>query len=133
MGLQGTAAIVGIAELKPEKKPSGPELFSIEQWAQLARLALLDAGLAPCEVNGLVTTAEDATYAFAAGDFNFSDPDAGDVLEAVEITTLPTVGTLYLDLDDDNTNDGGAETLTSGNTVSVANVDAAAENRGGSR
>jgi hypothetical protein len=35
MGLQGTAAIVGIAELTPEKKPSGPELFSIEQWAQL--------------------------------------------------------------------------------------------------
>lgn len=56
MGLQGKAAIVGIAELEPEKKPTGPEMFSIEQWAQLARLALLDAGLAASDVNGLVTS-----------------------------------------------------------------------------
>jgi acetyl-CoA acetyltransferase len=56
MGLQGNAAIVGIAELKPEKRPSGPEMFSIEQWAQLARMALLDAGIGAREVNGLVTS-----------------------------------------------------------------------------
>jgi acetyl-CoA acetyltransferase len=65
MGLQGNAAIVGIAELKPEKKPSGPQLFSIEQWAQLAGLALSDAGLAPGEVNGLVTTAVMESAMFA--------------------------------------------------------------------
>jgi len=65
MGLRGTAAIVGMAELKPEKKPSGPEMFSIEQWAGLARLALLDAGLRHGDVNGLVTTSimESAMFA----------------------------------------------------------------------
>ena len=57
MGLRGEAAIVGFAELKPEKKPTRPALFSIEQWANLARLALLDAGIEAKEVNGLVTNA----------------------------------------------------------------------------
>jgi len=54
MGLRGDAAIVGFAELKPERTPTRAPLFSLEQWANLARLALLDAGIAPREVNGLI-------------------------------------------------------------------------------
>jgi acetyl-CoA C-acetyltransferase len=55
MGLRGDAAIVGFVELKPERQPTRPARFSIEQWASLARCALLDAGIDAKEVNGLVT------------------------------------------------------------------------------
>ena len=65
MGLEGTAAIAGYVELKPEKKPPGDPLFSIEQWALLARAALQDAGIDKHEVDGLVTSgiAESAMFA----------------------------------------------------------------------
>ncbi|MGD9895345.1 MAG: hypothetical protein AB7U18_28995, partial [Dehalococcoidia bacterium] len=56
MGLRGDAGIVGYAELKPERHPARRSL-SIEQWAELARLALADAGIASSEVDGLVTPA----------------------------------------------------------------------------
>ena len=49
---------------------------------------------APTASNGTVTTAEDTTYEFKPGDFNFMDADAGDRLEKVKIVTLPAVGSL---------------------------------------
>jgi acetyl-CoA acetyltransferase len=55
-GLRGEAAIVGIVDLPPTRKPSRPQLFSIEQWATLAKAALDDAGLSGSVVDGLVTT-----------------------------------------------------------------------------
>ena len=55
MGLRGEAAIVGIAELKPERKPQREPRFSIEQWALLSKQALDDAGLTGSMVDGLVT------------------------------------------------------------------------------
>jgi acetyl-CoA C-acetyltransferase len=55
MGLRGEAAIVGIAELKPERKPQREPRFSIEQWATLSAQALADAGLAASDVDGIVT------------------------------------------------------------------------------
>lgn len=55
-GLKGEAAIVGVAEWRPTRDPTALSLFSIEQWAQLAREALNDAGLAAEQVNGLVTS-----------------------------------------------------------------------------
>jgi acetyl-CoA C-acetyltransferase len=55
MGLQGTAAIVGLAEWKPVRRPAGPFQFSVEQWADLAKAALDDAGIAPSEVDGICT------------------------------------------------------------------------------
>ena len=65
MGLEGRAAIAGYVELKPEKKPPGDPLFSIEQWALLAQAALQDAGIDKHEVDGLVTSsiAESAMFA----------------------------------------------------------------------
>jgi acetyl-CoA C-acetyltransferase len=54
MGLRGDAAIVGYAELRPQRNPTQRK-FSIEWWADLARRALDDAGIAPAEVNGLIT------------------------------------------------------------------------------
>lgn len=53
MGLQGNAAIVGVAEYKPERKPTREPAFSIEQWADLARIALDDAGIDARQIDGI--------------------------------------------------------------------------------
>ena len=55
-GLTGNAAIVGIAEWKPERRPTTPPVFTLEQWAQLTREALDDAGLSPADVDGICAT-----------------------------------------------------------------------------
>ena len=64
-GLRGDAAIAGIAELAPQKRPTGPARFTIEQWADLARRALDDAGIDPRRVDGIVTAgiAESSMFA----------------------------------------------------------------------
>jgi acetyl-CoA acetyltransferase len=54
MGLQGKAAIAGYVELKPERKPTGRALTTLEQWSNLSRLALEDAGLPASCVDGIV-------------------------------------------------------------------------------
>jgi acetyl-CoA acetyltransferase len=56
MGLKGEAAIVGIAELKPERRPQGPFKFTLEQWADLAKMALDDAGIPAGAVNGICSS-----------------------------------------------------------------------------
>ncbi|HMW22155.1 MAG TPA: thiolase family protein [Burkholderiaceae bacterium] len=56
MGLQGKAALVGAAQYKPEKYMAAPRMFHLEQVADLATLALADAGLSLADVDGLVTT-----------------------------------------------------------------------------
>ena len=56
MGLDGTAALVGYAEFPHERKYTGPRQFTLEQWAELTRLALEDAGLELRDVNGIVCT-----------------------------------------------------------------------------
>jgi acetyl-CoA acetyltransferase len=55
MGLRGEAAIVGIAELPAERKQTRPELFTLDQYAQLAKMVVEDAGLPADVVTGLVT------------------------------------------------------------------------------
>ncbi|HEY6599954.1 MAG TPA: thiolase family protein, partial [Pseudomonadales bacterium] len=54
MGLRGDAAVVGFAEHPHERKYLGPRRFTIEQWAELAKLALDDAGLSARDINGIV-------------------------------------------------------------------------------
>jgi acetyl-CoA acetyltransferase len=54
MGLRGGAAIVGVADHRPERVYSGPRRFSLEQWADLTAAALADGRVASGEVNGLV-------------------------------------------------------------------------------
>jgi acetyl-CoA acetyltransferase len=54
MGLRGDAVIAGIAEYKPERKYKGERRFTLEQWADLAAMALADAGVSSQQVNGLV-------------------------------------------------------------------------------
>jgi hypothetical protein len=51
----------------------------------------------PLAANGQVTALEDQEFFFSPEDFNFFDPNQGDVLQAVEvITMLPMNGTLKL-------------------------------------
>lgn len=54
MGLLGNAAIVGAAQYKPEKYQTAPQMFHLEQVADLAHKALLDAGLHKDDLDGLV-------------------------------------------------------------------------------
>jgi acetyl-CoA acetyltransferase len=64
-GLRGEAAIVGIAELPAERRPTRPALFTLDQYALLAKIVIEDAGLDPACVNGLLThgVAESAMFA----------------------------------------------------------------------
>ena len=54
MGLMGQAALVGAAQYKPEKYAAAPRTFHLEQVAELAGLALADAGLELRDLDGLV-------------------------------------------------------------------------------
>jgi acetyl-CoA C-acetyltransferase len=64
-GLRGEAAIIGIAELPAQRRPAGPPLFTLDQYAMLAKLAVEDAGVDPAHINGLLThgVAESAMFA----------------------------------------------------------------------
>jgi acetyl-CoA C-acetyltransferase len=64
-GLRGEAAIVGIAELPAQRRPTGPPLFTLDQYALLAKMAVEDAGVDAAHVNGLLThgVAESAMFA----------------------------------------------------------------------
>ncbi len=52
MTLKRSAAITGIGELKPSKSPEGWSTLSI--WSEVSRRAILDAGLTPKEIDGLL-------------------------------------------------------------------------------
>jgi acetyl-CoA C-acetyltransferase len=56
VGLNGEAAIVGFMELPPTRKPTGPAMFTLDQWAMLAKAAIEDAGVDAARVNGLVAS-----------------------------------------------------------------------------
>jgi acetyl-CoA C-acetyltransferase len=64
-GLRGESAIVGIAELPAERRPTGTPMFTLDQYALLAKLVIEDAGVDPACVNGLLThgVAESAMFA----------------------------------------------------------------------
>jgi VCBS repeat-containing protein len=66
---------------------------------------------APSGIDGTVTTLEDTPHVLAASDFAFNDLD-NNALKAVEVTTLPTAGTL--------TDNGHA--VHSGDFVSAADI-----------
>jgi acetyl-CoA acetyltransferase len=53
MGAQGLAAIVGVAQYKPQRRQEAPVVFPLDQVADLAGLAMADAGLAPQQIDGL--------------------------------------------------------------------------------
>jgi acetyl-CoA acetyltransferase len=64
-GLRGEAAIVGIAEWKPERTPTVPSRFTSEQWAFLAKEALDDCGISATQVDGIATSSVPEAGMFA--------------------------------------------------------------------
>ena len=46
----------------------------------------------PTAANSTVTTEEDTPYTFSAADFNFSDPDTGDMLASVTVHVRAVAG-----------------------------------------
>ncbi len=64
-GLRGESAIVGIAELPADRRLTRPPLFTLDQYALLAKMVVEDAGVDPARVNGLLThgVAESAMFA----------------------------------------------------------------------
>jgi acetyl-CoA C-acetyltransferase len=54
VALSGKAVVAGVFEYPAARRWTGPRSLAIEQWAELARLALADAGIHPSEVDGLV-------------------------------------------------------------------------------
>ena len=58
MGFEGTAVIAGYAEHASERPFGGAPAFGLEQWSELAALALADAGIEWSEVDGLACAGE---------------------------------------------------------------------------
>ena len=54
------------------------------------------ANVPPTGTDNTITIPEDGSHTFAAGDFGFTDADAGDSMSAVRIDTLPLAGSLTL-------------------------------------
>ncbi|MAL95007.1 MAG: transporter [Haliea sp.] len=54
MGLQGKASITGYAQYAPEKYATAPQMFHLEQVADLAHQALKESGLALQDIDGLI-------------------------------------------------------------------------------
>jgi len=100
-------------------------LAAAEDWAAGADAAVVVADLTnngitvtanvpPTSINSSITVNEDASYTFVASDFNFSDVDAGNVLTQVQITALPSSGTLALN----------GTAVTANQAITKADIDA---------
>ncbi|HEY8096722.1 MAG TPA: cadherin-like domain-containing protein, partial [Methylobacter sp.] len=100
-------------------------LAAAEDWAAGADVAVVVADLTnngitatvnvpPTSINSSITVNEDTSYTFAASDFNFSDVDTGNVLTQVQITALPSSGTLALN----------GTAVTANQAITKADIDA---------
>ncbi|MDX6585328.1 MAG: hypothetical protein QOI10_4512, partial [Solirubrobacterales bacterium] len=83
--------------------------------AQAVTVAVTDVNEAPAGADRTVGTNENTAYVFAAADFGFGDPDAGDSMSAVRIDAIPVAGSLTL---------AGFGPVTAGQVVSRADIDA---------
>lgn len=77
----------------------------------------------PTSSNGTIDVNEGQVYTFNSTSFAFSDEDAGDTLQQIQISTIPNSGQLFLDSNNNQQFDGG-EAITNGMTISKANLDA---------
>jgi len=58
------------------------------------QITVNDVNTPPTASDTNITIDEDSTYVFSLNDFNFSDADTGDSLQAIYLTSLPAKGTL---------------------------------------
>jgi len=77
----------------------------------------------PTSSNGTVNINEGQVYTFNSTSFAFSDEDAGDTLQQIQVSTIPNSGQLFLDNNNNQQFDGG-EAITNGMTISKAKLDA---------
>ncbi|MED3877436.1 S-layer homology domain-containing protein [Lysinibacillus capsici] len=77
----------------------------------------------PTSSNETIDVNEGQVYTFNSTSFAFSDEDAGDTLQQIQISTIPNSGQLFLDSNNNQQFDGG-EAITNGMTISKANLDA---------
>ena len=75
---------------KPKKKARQKARLGVE----LLEVRCVPSTTGPTGANNTVTTLENVPYVFQTSDFGFNDGVAGSTFRAVEITTLPTAGTL---------------------------------------
>ncbi|MFJ7406768.1 MULTISPECIES: S-layer homology domain-containing protein [unclassified Lysinibacillus] len=77
----------------------------------------------PTSSDGTVNVNEGQVYTFNSTSFAFSDEDAGDTLQAIQIVTIPNSGQLFIDSNNNQQVDAG-EAITNGvTTISKANLD----------
>ncbi len=61
----------------------------------------------PTSSNGTINVNEGQVYTFNSTSFSFSDEDAGDTLQQIQISTIPNSGQLFLDNNNNQQFDGG--------------------------
>ncbi|MGB3405585.1 MAG: Ig-like domain-containing protein [Microcoleaceae cyanobacterium] len=69
----------------------------------------------PSSIDNSITTDEDNSHTFISSDFPFTDSDAGESLQSVKITALPTNGKLLLD---------GVEITAANTEITLADITA---------
>ena len=98
----------------------GPTPLSVQL---AATVNITETNDAPEGGNNTVSAVEDQPFTFSGADFNFSSPgNETDNLGGVRIDTLPGSGNLWLDVNNNGVNDGGAETINAGDTIAVADI-----------
>jgi uncharacterized repeat protein (TIGR01451 family)/gliding motility-associated-like protein len=75
--------------------------------ANTIEIRVLPVNEPPTAADNIVTTIEDTDYIFASAEFNFSDPDAGDALDKILLTSTPSEGKLFNDANKDGIIDAG--------------------------
>jgi hypothetical protein len=76
----------------------------------------VDPNQAPTSANAAVSANANTAKVFGLADFPFSDAD-GDSFASLLITSVPTLGVLFVDLDDDGSVDGGEQVQVNFNDV----------------
>ncbi|MEY2365595.1 S-layer homology domain-containing protein [Lysinibacillus capsici] len=89
----------------------------------MQQVTILALNKPPTSSNGTIDVNEGQVYTFNSTSFAFSDEDAGDTLQQIQISTIPNSGQLFLDSNNNQQFDGG-EAITNGMTISKANLDA---------
>ncbi|MFJ7696755.1 S-layer homology domain-containing protein [Lysinibacillus fusiformis] len=77
----------------------------------------------PTSINGTVNVNEGQMFTFDSTSFAFSDEDAGDYLNQIQITSIPNRGQLFLDSNNNQQFDAG-EAIMDGRTINKVNLDA---------
>lgn len=75
----------------------------------------------PISADTNITTQPNSLYSFKADDFPFQDEDSEDQLEEVIIITVPQLGELFLDSNNDQRRNDG-ELISAGKTIAIATL-----------